>query len=87
MPDLAEPLARLIAELKRLPAIGAKSAQRVAFHLLRAGREDAERLAQAGIPERDLPTLTERAAAEPSASANPRKFDVAGALELYAATY
>ncbi len=46
-----------------------------------------ERLAQAGIPERDLPSLAERAAAEPSASANPRKFDVAGALELYAATY
>jgi alcohol dehydrogenase class IV len=46
-----------------------------------------ERLAQAGIPERELPSLAERAAAEPSASANPRKFDVAGALELYAATY
>jgi alcohol dehydrogenase class IV len=46
-----------------------------------------ERLAQAGIPERELPTLAQRAAAEPSASANPRKFDVAGALELYAATY
>jgi alcohol dehydrogenase len=46
-----------------------------------------ERLAQAGIPERALPSLAERAAAEPSASANPRKFDVAGALELYAATY
>lgn len=46
-----------------------------------------ERLAQAGISERELPSLAERAAAEPSASANPRKFDVAGALELYAATY
>jgi alcohol dehydrogenase class IV len=46
-----------------------------------------ERLAQAGIPERDLPSLAECAAAQPSASGNPRKFDVAGALELYAATY
>ena len=46
-----------------------------------------ERLAQAGIPERDLPSLAQRAAVEPSASGNPRKFDVAAALELYAATY
>ena len=36
MPDFAEPLARLITELKRLPGIGQKSAQRIAFHLLRA---------------------------------------------------
>jgi recombination protein RecR len=53
MPDLAEPLARLIAELKRLPAIGQKSAQRIAFHLLRAGREDAEHLAQAILDVKD----------------------------------
>jgi recombination protein RecR len=53
MPDLAEPLARLIAEFKRLPGIGAKSAQRIAFHVLRAGREDAERLAQAVLDVKD----------------------------------
>jgi recombination protein RecR len=47
MPDFAEPLARLIQEFKRLPGIGQKSAQRLAFHILRAGREDAERLVQA----------------------------------------
>src|SRR5260370_25520477 len=47
MPDFAEPLARLILEFKRLPGVGQKSAQRIAFHLLRASREDAERLAQA----------------------------------------
>ena len=47
MPDFAEPLARLIQEFKRLPGIGQKSAQRLAFHVLRAPREDAERLAQA----------------------------------------
>ena len=47
MRNYAEPLARLIDELKRLPAIGQKSAQRIAFHLERAPREDAERLAAA----------------------------------------
>src|SRR5579871_82385 len=47
MPDFAEPLARLIQEFKRLPGIGQKSAQRLAFHVLRAPREDAERLALA----------------------------------------
>ena len=35
MPDFAEPLARLISEFKRLPGIGQKSAQRIAFHVLR----------------------------------------------------
>ena len=39
MPDFAEPLARLITEFKRLPGIGQKSAQRLAFHVLRASRE------------------------------------------------
>jgi recombination protein RecR len=53
MPDFAEPLARLIQELKRLPGIGQKSAQRIAFHILRSGREDAERLAQALIDVKD----------------------------------
>jgi len=53
MPDYPEPLARLIQELKRLPGIGQKSAQRVAFHLLRAPREDAERLAQAVLDVKD----------------------------------
>jgi recombination protein RecR len=44
MPDFAEPLARLIAEVKRLPGIGQKSAQRIAFHLLRTSKEDVDRL-------------------------------------------
>jgi recombination protein RecR len=44
MPDFAEPLARLIAEVKRLPGIGQKSAQRIAFHLLRASKDDVDRL-------------------------------------------
>jgi len=49
MPDFAEPLARLIQEVKRLPGIGQKSAQRIAFHILRANREDVDRLATALI--------------------------------------
>ena len=53
MPDFAEPLERLIQEFKRLPGIGQKSAQRIAFHFLRASREDAERLAQAVIDVKD----------------------------------
>lgn len=47
MPDFALPLAKLIDEFRRLPGIGAKSAQRIAFHVLRASQEDAGRLAQA----------------------------------------
>jgi recombination protein RecR len=47
MPDFAEPLARLIQEFKRLPGIGQKSAQRLAFHVLRAPVEDAMRFSQA----------------------------------------
>jgi recombination protein RecR len=42
-----EPLARLIDEFKKLPGIGAKSAQRLAFHVLRGAREDADRLCEA----------------------------------------
>ena len=44
MLDYAEPVTRLIDELKRLPGIGQKSAQRVAFHLLKASAEEADRL-------------------------------------------
>jgi recombination protein RecR len=47
MPDFAEPLSRLIDEFKHLPGIGQKSAQRLAFHVLRASREDAQHLSQA----------------------------------------
>jgi recombination protein RecR len=53
MPELAEPLARLIAEFKRLPGIGQKSAQRMAFYVLRAQRDDAERLSQAILDVKD----------------------------------
>jgi len=53
MPDFAEPLARLINEFKRLPGIGQKGAQRLAFHVLRATRDDAEHLAQAILDVKD----------------------------------
>ena len=40
-------MARLIEELRKLPGIGSKSAQRLAFHILRSNPEDAEALANA----------------------------------------
>jgi recombination protein RecR len=47
MSKFAEPMARLIDELKKLPGVGGKSAQRYAFHILRGSDEDAEGLANA----------------------------------------
>ena len=47
MLDYAEPVTKLIDELKRLPGVGHKSAQRLAFYILRAGREEADRLIEA----------------------------------------
>lgn len=47
MARFAEPLARLIDELKKLPGVGTKSAQRFAFHILRSSDEDASALADA----------------------------------------
>ena len=45
--SLPEPLSRLVEQLQKLPGIGAKSAQRLAFHLLRNPREECERLCDA----------------------------------------
>ena len=45
--DYPAPLQRLIDELRALPGIGPKSAQRIAFHLLKGSREDAQRLSSA----------------------------------------
>jgi len=42
-----DPLARLVEELQRLPGIGAKTAQRLAFHILKTPREAIDRLAEA----------------------------------------
>jgi recombination protein RecR len=43
----AEPLARLIEELKKLPGVGTKTAQRYAFYILRSNDDDAMALADA----------------------------------------
>jgi recombination protein RecR len=42
-----DPLAQLVDELQRLPGIGAKTAQRLAFHILKTPREIVDRLAEA----------------------------------------
>jgi len=47
MSRFAEPMTRLIDELKKLPGIGSKTAQRLAFHILRSSDEDATALAEA----------------------------------------
>ena len=47
MSRYAEPMARLIEELKKLPGVGTKSAQRFAFHILRSSDDDAAALAEA----------------------------------------
>src|SRR6266498_298689 len=44
---LPEPLTRLVEQLQKLPGIGAKSAQRLAFHLLKTPREETDRLCDA----------------------------------------
>lgn len=57
MSDFAEPLARLINEFKRLPGIGQKSAQRIAFHIMRHSRDDANQLAQTILDVKDKLTI------------------------------
>jgi recombination protein RecR len=47
MLDYAEPVTKLIDELKRLPGIGHKSAQRLAFYILRADRVETDKLIEA----------------------------------------
>jgi len=44
---LARPLARLIDELSKLPGVGPKTAQRLAYHILRSSSLDADALAAA----------------------------------------
>lgn len=44
---LPDPLVRLIEELQRLPGVGPKGAQRLAFHVLKTPRDDVDRLADA----------------------------------------
>lgn len=47
MAKFAEPMVLLIEELKKLPGIGSKTAQRLAFHILRSSQDDAEMLSEA----------------------------------------
>jgi recombination protein RecR len=47
MARFAEPMSRLIDELRKLPGVGTKSAQRLAFHVLRGSDADARALAEA----------------------------------------
>ena len=55
----APPIQRLITELGKLPGIGARTAQRLAFHILRASAEDADALAQAIRDVKEKITLCE----------------------------
>jgi recombination protein RecR len=52
--SLPDPITELIEQLRKLPGIGAKGAQRLAFHILKNPRDDAERLCDAirGVKER-----------------------------------
>lgn len=52
-PGLTGPLQRLMDELKKLPGIGARSAERIAFHLLKAQRDEALALAEAIVATKD----------------------------------
>ncbi len=53
MSDYAEPIERLIEEFRKLPGIGTKTAQRLAYSVLRRPREDAERLSRAILEVRE----------------------------------
>ncbi len=53
MSDYAEPIERLIDEFRKLPGVGLKSAQRLAYSVLRRPREDAERLSRAILDVKD----------------------------------
>jgi len=56
-PSTAEPINKLVQELNKLPGIGPKSAQRIAFHLLRSSDEHATLLAQAILSVKQQVTL------------------------------
>lgn len=53
---ISDPIAGLVAALQRLPGIGAKSAQRLAFHLLKTPREDVDALCAAMLSVKDRVT-------------------------------
>ena len=57
MPPVAAPLARLMEALQKLPGIGAKSAQRLAFHILKTQRDEVAALADALLDAKDKVTF------------------------------
>ena len=58
MPEHPKPVARLIDALRRLPGVGPKSAQRIAFYILKADRSEADDIAAAiqDLKEKILPS-------------------------------
>ena len=58
--EYARPLAKLIGELEKLPGIGPKSAQRLAFHLLRVSEDEARALADAVMDVKQRITFCSR---------------------------
>jgi recombination protein RecR len=60
MTELPRPLEQLVRELSRLPSVGPKTAQRLAFHILRADAAQAEALAQAVVEVKTRITYCER---------------------------
>jgi recombination protein RecR len=60
MTELPRPLEQLVRELSRLPSVGPKTAQRLAFHILRADASQAEALAQAIAEVKTRITYCER---------------------------
>jgi recombination protein RecR len=57
MNPLAEPIARLTRALQTLPGVGAKTAYRLAMHVLKAPREEVEALTRAMLEARDKVSL------------------------------
>ena len=53
-------ISKLIDELSRLPGIGAKSASRLAFHLIHMPKEEVKRLADTMVEARENVTLLQR---------------------------
>lgn len=54
MADIAEPVTRLIENFRKLPGVGTKSAQRMAFHILKMETTEAEQLAEAIVDMKRL---------------------------------
>jgi recombinational DNA repair protein RecR len=76
MLEYAEPVTKLIDELKRLPSIGHKSAQRLAFHIMRTPDSELERLITAILE------VNSASFSAPSVTTSPTSSLVASAPQL-----